>query len=299
MKRIRYWLMQVVGISKAETNGLISLIILLIIILIIPGFYKLSNINQYDHLTEDSIILDNLIAQIESRLNTSNKASKVNLTLLKPFNPNKASQDDLISLGIPEFISKRIINYRSKGGQFLSKTDLHKIYGVDDSLYLALAPFIQLPVNKLDYEPPKLYKVKPPSQKVEKFELNSADTSDFQKIYGIGPVLSKRIVNYRDKLGGFVNTNQIYEVYGLKDEVAFKLLVESYLDNPLDISRIKINSVDEFTLKQHPYINGVQAKTIISYRFQHGNFRSYEDLEKIIILDSIFINKMKPYLSFD
>lgn len=96
-------------------------------------------------------------------------------------------------------------------------------------------------------------------------ELNAADSTELMKLPGIGPVLSKRIIKYREMLGGFYTTKQIAEVYGVKPEVFEK--IKKFLRT--DTSFLKKINTNEATFKEinaHPYISFEQTKAIMNLR---------------------------------
>lgn len=134
--------------------------------------------------------------------------------------------------------------------------------------------------------------------KIEIFDLNTADTIKLRQIRGIGSVLSKRIIKYRDLLGGFTNKDQLKEVYGLKDSVIFALDSMSTLSATFTPAQIDINKIDEWSLSKHPYISRTLAKAIINYRFQHGPFNQVADLQNIHQLDSLKLKQITPYIKF-
>ncbi|MGC4023549.1 MAG: helix-hairpin-helix domain-containing protein [Cyclobacteriaceae bacterium] len=219
------------------------------------------------------------------------------------FNPNLASRNEFIQLGFEEKVAGRIVNYRAKGGKFLVKKDLLKVYGIDSSFYLKLIPFIQLPENIASENKPSKEKETKPSVKTstafQKFDLNTADSSQLIKVYGIGAKLSARIVTYREKLGGFVATVQLKEVYGLDSVVIDELKSKSFITENFQPKQININSASEKEIGAHPYIKYKVAKAIAAYRFQHGKFQNVNDLKKIALIDEAKFNKMKPYLKLD
>lgn len=96
-------------------------------------------------------------------------------------------------------------------------------------------------------------------------ELNTADTSDLKKLWGIGQVLSQRIIRFRDKLGGFYSTMQLAEVYGLSEETLAKTLPHVTTDTTY-LKRINANSASIRELKTHPYISYYMAVAIDSIR---------------------------------
>lgn len=129
-------------------------------------------------------------------------------------------------------------------------------------------------------------------------EINTADTTAFIQLPGIGSKLASRIVLFREKLGGFYSVKQIAEVYGLKDSVYRKIL--PYLRcNAASVKKLHINVVGKDELKQHPYIRWKIAEAVVAYREQHGIFDSFNDLIKINLIDSVVLTKMIPYLSLN
>ena len=118
----------------------------------------------------------------------------------------------------------------------------------------------------------------------------------FKNISGIGSGYAKRIVKYRESLGGFANAEQVRETFGLPPETADELLKFGFVKNE-NVKRLKINELALENLK-HPYLRFFQAKAIIAYREQHGAYKSAEDLKNIKVLDEATIERLKPYLEF-
>lgn len=133
---------------------------------------------------------------------------------------------------------------------------------------------------------------------LEPFDLNQADTAQLKMIYGIGSVLSNRIVKYRNWLGGYISTQQLHEVYGLKEEVLDTLVKYSFISQDFEPERININSTPAYLLDDHPYMEKAIAKNIENYIRQHGALTGSSQLYEIELLDSATINKIIPYLKF-
>jgi len=133
---------------------------------------------------------------------------------------------------------------------------------------------------------------------LQKFDLNTADTAALKKVYGIGPVLSERIVKYRDLLGGYVNKEQLKEVYGLEGDALKNLDSVSFISQDFEPTQISINGTKFYILDDHPYMTNKMAKAIDAYRFQHGPFTDSDDLYQLKVIDSLSIQKVSPYLAF-
>jgi len=128
--------------------------------------------------------------------------------------------------------------------------------------------------------------------------LEKADSATLEKMPGIGPILSARIIKYRDKLGGFYEVDQLREVYGLSDSVFIEIAPLLRLSGN-NIKKIDINSASEEELRKHPYIQWKLAKQLIKFREAHGLFEVAKDLEEIWGLDSDKLKKLIPYLVFN
>jgi competence ComEA-like helix-hairpin-helix protein len=126
--------------------------------------------------------------------------------------------------------------------------------------------------------------------------INTSDTISWKKIKGIGSKRAFQIIKYRDLLGGFQNLDQIKEVYSINDSLfdSFKDVL-TIKDSTLRCLNINLSTVEE--LKKHPYINWNIANSIVSYRNQHGQYVSLDDLLKIRILNNEIYLKIVSYLT--
>lgn len=298
MKRIRSWIRAFFGFSRNEINGfLILLPLLVLIVFIVPG-YKAMFFHQEKDFTSEQKELDSLITQWATN---EKKDSVTNETIvLFTFNPNTATKDELVSLGFSPYLAARLENYRTKGGKFIIKSDLLKLYGMDSTLYSALYSWIDLPAAKpvIKADEKKVVAANRKTEK-EKFDLNSADSVQLIGIYGIGATLSSRIIKYRNRLGGFISSEQLKEVYGLDTAVISEIKKKSYIEENFTPRRLDINLATEKELAAHPYIRYEIAKAITAYRFQHGNFKSIDELTQIAIINPVTFEKIKPYLSLN
>lgn len=127
-------------------------------------------------------------------------------------------------------------------------------------------------------------------------ELNSADTADLQRLWGIGPVYAARIVRYRNLLGGFVDIQQLREVYGLADSVFRRIAPQLSVDTSR-IRRLDLNTASYGQLLRHPYLDKHQVAAILRLREKQGAFLSTDDLHRIPIIEQETFNKIIPYLT--
>jgi DNA uptake protein ComE-like DNA-binding protein len=126
-------------------------------------------------------------------------------------------------------------------------------------------------------------------------ELNSADTFELQQLRGIGPGFSRRIVNYRERLRGFSDKQQVLEVFGM-DTARYRLIEKNLKVNPDSIHPFDLNTVTFKELLHHPYFPFATTKNIMIYRQKNKSFKSLDELKNIQgINDSIF-RRMLFYL---
>jgi competence ComEA-like helix-hairpin-helix protein len=133
-------------------------------------------------------------------------------------------------------------------------------------------------------------------KKISNVDINSATVEQLDDLPGIGPGYANKILNWRNKLGGFHSLDQIQSTYNLPDSVFQK--IRQYIVFTTEQTRININSCDELTLAKHFYIRAKEAKILIAYRNNHGPFRSKEDLLNTGALDKEWVDKVSPYLNY-
>jgi DNA uptake protein ComE-like DNA-binding protein len=209
------------------------------------------------------------------------------------FDPNTASDSDLVMLGLKAWQAGNIIKYREKGGKFRTESDLAKIYGIDSALYKSVLPWIKIPELK---DAAATQAQKDPAKLI--IELNSADSVILVSLPGIGPVMASRIIKYRQALGGFYSSTQLLEIYGMKPETYELIRSKVEADTNL-IQKISINFAEYDELAKHPYITGAEAKNIIKHRNKSGSFETCSELESKKVIEGATYIKVRPYLKVD
>lgn len=304
-KKIRYWFRNIFVFSKTETNASILMILIMIIMFIVPPVLKKINFSSLDESDTDHEILDSMIAEWDENKKSAKSIPQTPASVIYvPFDPNVVPKETLISFDISEKVADRIINYRSKGGKFHVKADLLKIYGFPKQKYQELFSYIILPEKKA--APSKVApkeKGKDKYIRYEKnvpaeFDINTADTNKLKAIKGIGSVLSKRILKYRNSLGGFISKDQLQEVYGLDEQVLLQLKTRTIISSDFEPHKIDINNADVKQLSSHPYISRNLAERIVSYRDHHGKFDQERKLNDIRELDEQIKEQIYPYLKY-
>lgn len=129
-------------------------------------------------------------------------------------------------------------------------------------------------------------------------ELNQADSLTLQKVPGIGPVFSRRIIKYRDLLGGFYAVHQLAEVYGIDADKYAALEPWFTVDTTL-IRPLAVNQADYRTLIRHPYLNKQQTKILLRLIERKGKLQGWEELRLLDEFPPGEIERLRYYLSFD
>jgi competence ComEA-like helix-hairpin-helix protein len=128
-------------------------------------------------------------------------------------------------------------------------------------------------------------------------ELNTADSVKLTELNGVGLSFARRIVTYRNRLGGFIRKEQLKEVFGMDDEKYDGLASQVSVDAS-HIQKIHINKVDFDGLSHFPYLTFKQMNAIIQFREQHGEYTSLDDMRNIAILNDEILRKIGPYIDF-
>ena len=227
--------------------------------------------------------------------NNVNRSVAENMLHPFNFNPNNLPAEKWKEMGLNDKQIKIIKNFETKGGKFFKKEDLKKIYGITESDYTVLEPYIQIPgKNKaFDKKEKVIYKN---DKNTEIIELNSADTTDLKRLKGIGTWFAKKIIAYRNKLGGFYKKEQLMEVKGI-DSSRYAGFISYVSVNSFRITTININTALYDELKMHPYIGFNIALSIINIRNVHGKFASVADIKKSALITDKIYEKLSPYLT--
>lgn len=130
---------------------------------------------------------------------------------------------------------------------------------------------------------------------VSAVDLNSLDSAALTLLPGIGPYYAKRIVEFRNLLGGYADVQQLKEIDGIPDSVLQWFVVT----DTIPIRKIDINRSSLIKLRNHPYISFYQAKAIVDYRRSEGNIKSPAQLTLIDEFTEQDLIRLEPYILFE
>jgi competence protein ComEA len=294
--------------TRKERTGVIVLVILILGTTCLPWFFsysfekpdaKLTNeiaekLLQVHRTTDSSALTSSQPADDRYMLQYDRPAIRKTFTLFE-FDPNTLSADGWRKLGLRDRAIQIIKNYLSRGGKFRQPADLKKIYGLPREFAARLSPYVRIQVPGKDYreEAPKFKKREP-----SVVDINTADSAALIALPGIGSKLARRIINFRDKLGGFYSVEQVKETYGLPDST-FQQIKSLLKVSPAAVSTVNINTAEAGELSRHPYLGRNLANAIVKYRQQHGAYRSVVDLQKIVLITPEIFQKIVHYLAVE
>lgn len=242
----------------------------------------------------------------ERQFEKTNAEKTVTKYRFKPFNPNTVSFEELLAFGLSKAQASNIVNYRDKSGGFRDEAHFRKLYCMTDELFALISPYLVFEskaenrIESIAIEEAKTEKSESKAQnkvrEVLVLDLNACDSLDLQQIKGIGKVRAARIFKYGKRLGGYVNVEQLKEVYGIDNEL-FEQIKRHFKVGKTDIRKININSDEIKQLTAHPYIDFQLAKALIRFRKDYGkDFQSAEEIRYIHFLSEQEAEKLIPYL---
>ncbi len=282
--------------TKQERSGIFFLLLLIVLIQVTYfAFRSFAENNTFlTEFTCDAVTQ----AQIDDL-----KSSVIQKDSIKiyPFNPNFISDYKGYTLGMSVDEIDRLHTFREKNNYINSAKDFQKITQVSDSLLKAITPFFKFPKWTKKTTPKVNTNVSKSKPWIKKNtiigDLNDVTARELKTIYGIGEKLSARIVKFRDRLGGFLVDDQLYDVYGLESEVIERILQRYKVQNSPQIEKININTASVEKLTKLIYLQRNVSINIIRYRDSQGSIKSFEELSKIENFPTEKIDRIALYLS--
>lgn len=323
--------------TKSERNGIFFLIILIFLAIIIPHIY-------FQFLPDSKTDTKKFAAEIENFENSLKSIDKQTYqnrldkyiserydTLeLFYFNPNITTEQSFKKLGLTDKQIATIKNYLKKGGKFYTKDDFRKIYGIRQSQYQKLKPYLLL-ADKITDNETKFTIQNKSSDSLFYFDPNTLQAQNWKKL-GLNDKQINIIENFRNKGGIFYSAEDFKKIYGISNETYKKLspyikIEKSQTKNTKTTTPllVDINSASHEELTNIKGIGDYLANNIIWYRKKLGgytqkeqlleikNFRksTFEQINTNIIIDATKIRKINinfaevkdlvkhPYINYD
>lgn len=267
-------------VSTNEVRGYYILFMIVLFSLAVPVVVKMSIDTNSFQDERDLAKLDSLV-EILDRNEPMIPAAYL-------INPNSASYDSLIGVGMRKDIARRLINYRKSGGQFKYREGIMRIYGLDKKMFKDLAPHLALPDSQTYFA----------EVRSKPMDINKSKVLEVIRLAGLDGGLAGRVMNYRDLLGGYVSRDQFDEVYGLTDDQLKQLKNHFFISKHYKPMKIKVNRGSWQDLSRHPYISKELAKSIVRYREINGPLKGMNELSAFSLVDEQKRNQLFPYLEF-
>ncbi len=270
---------------------------MVIIIICIMGVFYFVDFHQEEIIDVKSPEIISIQKELDSLLVIRKEEG---IPKIYPFNPNFITDYKGYTLGMSVEEIDRLLAYRKKDKWINSKEDFQKVTLVSDSILAKISPYFKFPEWVTNPKPDKkTFKPKKEKSYKAKIDLNHASEDELQKIFGVGPTLSNRIVSYREMIGGFSNDIQLYTIYGLKDEVIENILIDFTVKTPKEILKMNLNDVSASDLATIPGISFDLAKSIWEYRILNEGIENFSELEKIEGMSSRKLQVFQLYLNLD
>lgn len=128
----------------------------------------------------------------------------------------------------------------------------------------------------------------------EVLDVNLADSAQLCRVPGIGPYFSRKIVQYRKRLGGYVSTAQLLEIEDFPaDAVAWLVVADS-----LSVQKLSLNHLTTRKLMKHPYMGYYRASDIENHKRIYGRVQNLDALRQMPHFTDEDIKRLEPYLEF-
>ena len=278
--------------NKQERSGIFFLLVLIAMLLIGWWSYTCYGTSSFESSFSENVKLQQKINHLKEQLN------KKDSVVLYPFNPNFISDYKGYVLGMSVEQIDRLHAFREEGKFVNSAKEFQEVTKIQDSVLKRLSPYFKFPSfkNRMATEKEVVHTEDRIKTVVIK-DLNTATAAELTSVSGVGEVLSKRIIKYRDLIGGYRVNDQLYEVYYLDSVVANKVLVQFQVLEPSQWQKMDINTATVEDLSSLVYISNALANKIIAYRQSVGTISSLNELKTIEGFPIDKFNRIGLYLT--
>ncbi|MFJ1323008.1 helix-hairpin-helix domain-containing protein [Capnocytophaga canis] len=282
------------GFPFFKRNQRIGIFLLLLLIVLIQIAYFVVDFSEKTS-ERSSQLFANIEKQVDSLRTVALRPKK---DTIYPFNPNYITDYKGYILGMSTEEIDRLLAFRKQGKFVNSTQEFQNITKISDSLLKKIAPAFKFPewVNNKKSNDYQKVKTSLTSSHKEKQDINTATKEQLMEVKGVGNVLSDRILKYKERLQGFVEMDQLAEVYGLETDVVERLKIQFEVKTLPNIVKKDINLITLRELAKIPYLKYEETKKIIGLRSELGNFKKFDDLLEINEFDTLKIRKLQFYL---
>ena len=204
------------------------------------------------------------------------------------FDPNTVTYDELLLLGFDKRTAVGIVKYRTAGKVFGIAEELALCYGVSDSMFSRVRPYIKIgekyatkpknnTIDSIREERKSRFSPRP----FEKFGIDTVGV-DYLRLIGFSTRQAEALIEYRNRGKGIFSMNELRDCYAVSEEMADSLehfVILSIRDPHKGL--IEINSADSATLRK---VRGIGEKTVVAllqYRKLLGGFVRKEQISEL------------------
>lgn len=267
--------------TKNQRNGILFLLIIIIFLQLILHFKNFDS-QQLVDLSQPKITFYK--KQLDSLKKKSSKKKKFKIY---PFNPNYISDYKGYQLGMNVDEIDRLLAHREQRLYVNSAKEFQTITKISDSLLQKISPFFKFPewVQKKNNNKNNQQRYIPNSRinvsEITTVDINKATLKDFTAIEGVDEYISERIIKYRSKLQGFSFKEQLFEVWGLDELMANKILSTFSIKNKPIIKKVNINTASFKEVLSNPYIDYELCIQIFDYKDEVAELQSISEIKNI------------------
>jgi len=267
--------------TKNQRNGILFLLIIIIFLQLIFHF---KNFDSQQLVDFSQPIITSYKKQLDSLKKKSSKKKKFKIY---PFNPNYISDYKGYQLGMNVDEIDRLLAHREQKLYVNSSKEFQTITKISDSLLQKISPFFKFPdwVQKKNKNKNNQQRYIPNSRinvsEITTEDINKATLKDFTAIEGVDEYISERIIKYRSKLQGFSFKEQLFEVWGLDELMANKILSTFSIKNKPIIKKVNINTASFKEVLSNPYIDYELCIQIFDYKDEVAELQSISEIKNI------------------
>lgn len=280
-------------ISKSNRRGVLLLLVIILVIVFIPRVLTVFFSREYTLSSSELFIAEQVEEEGASQRDYYPRYRKKKRFKLpgKAFDPNTYVAGDWMALGLSQKQADVVVRFSARG--IRNYEEFNRITVIPEELKVMIKDSLIFPIRQTE----NFYVKKPEEKKRPLIELNTASTDALIELPGIGEYTASKIIQYRDRIGGFVRTEQLMEIKKIDPELYARLDKLITVDASV-LKKININSADLKTIKSHPYFDYHIANSIVKMRQQRGGkFLRIDEILESELIDHELFEKIKPYLT--
>jgi DNA uptake protein ComE-like DNA-binding protein len=292
MKKIKSYFL----FSREHRSGIFLLFAIIILVQLVYVFF-----GDY-FITKNNATEDKAWLLVQNEIDSLKNIQSTKKDTIYPFNPNYITDYKGYKLGMTVQEIDRLHAYRKKGKFVNSAKDFQLVTKVSNSFLSKISPYFKFPdwvKNKGTATSEKFHKFLPKEkERLVQKDINNASREDLIAVYGIGEKLADKILQEKEKLGGFVSMEQFQFMWGISPEAISDLEKKFSVKSQNGIKKIAINDLSQKELAKFPYFNYALAKEIVIYRTMNSGIKNIDDLTKIKGMPNEKIKIIALYLEF-